>query len=220
MSLVTTSTLAAGQVDCSTITNIQDCLNRPNATWDGTACYCCSTQGDYYVEGGSGTGKTPTCTKCVGKCGNPKFCKGTIVNSNAVCIENSTTNQWTVVCRNNAQCGGECTGGCGAAEWFAFSQCNIADGVYQCTTSFSQWKSWLFYLLIIILIVIIIIIGCYIVRGWAASEGNAYAVGRVGTQMIAVPVPTEPLAVTTTTTQPITTIQPVVTQPVYTTTYV
>ena len=198
MSIVTVSTLAPGQVDCSNITNIQDCLNRPNATWNSTTgtCYCCSTSGNYYVQGGSGSSLAPVCTKCVGKCGNPKFCKGTLVNANAVCVEDIATSQWSVVCRDNATCGGECTGSCGAAEWFAFSQCNIADGVYQCTTSFSQWKSWLFYLLVVVLLIIIIVIGCYIVKGWAAADSKTYAVGMVNDQPIVQQIQDRPVLVT------------------------
>ena len=160
MTTFTTTTFAPGQVDCSTITNITDCFARPNATWNSTTgvCHCCTSDGSYYVSGGSGPNNPAVCIECKGKCGNPKFCKGTIVNANAVCVENTTTAEWTAVCRNNATCGGECNGACGWSEWFAFSQCNIADGAYRCTVSFSQYKSWIFYIALIIFILLIAIV--------------------------------------------------------------
>lgn len=195
----TTVTIPAGQVDCSTITNITDCLNRPNSAWDSTTgkCVCCSQMGDYYVKAGSGTTNPPVCVKCEGKCGNPKFCKGTIVNANAVCVENTTTAEWTAVCRNNAACGGECNGACGWSEWFAFSQCNITDGVYQCTVSFSQWKSWLWWIAVLIFLALLFLLIWYSTRRWADYNSKAFAVGTTNNgKTIVVPIEQDPVVAT------------------------
>ncbi len=205
MTTVTTTTLAPGQVDCSTITNITDCFARPNATWNSTTgvCHCCTSDGSYYVSGGSGTNNPAVCIECKGKCGNPKFCKGTIVNANAVCVENTTTAEWTAVCRNNATCGGECNGACGWSEWFAFSQCNIADGAYQCTVSFSQYKSWIFYIALIIFILLIFLLIWWSTRRWASYKSKSFAVGSTNDgQVIAVPIGQNPVVVPTNTIYP------------------
>lgn len=168
---LTISSLPPGEIPCTTSSTpltISECLNRPNASWDSTnsKCHCCATDGNYYTNSAT---PTAPCTSCKNKpCGDPKFCKGTLVNSNAICEEDLKTKEWKTVCRNNATCGGECNGACGSREWYAFSQCNLVDGVYTCTTSFSQWKSWLTYLLILLFLIILGVIIYY----WAKNAAK------------------------------------------------
>ena len=202
---LTVSSLPAGEIPCTTSTTpltLSECSKRPNAVWDpvNSVCHCCANDGSYYVD----TTKTSApCTACKDKtCGNPKYCKGTLVNANAICEENLTTKVWSVVCRDNGNCGGECSGACGSREWYAFSQCNLLDGVYTCTTSFSQWKSWLFYILIILFIIILCLLIYYTTKSWAKSAVTSVAFAQTPTGgLISVPMEgTDVVAVTPSTT--------------------
>ena len=134
------------------------CTAIPNSFWISSTntCLCCGTDGTSYLNT---SGTSPVCSSCNGiNCGGGGgYCNGS-TQSSVPCVQNFSTSKWSAQCNN--VCGGQCSGSCGVGEWFMFHKCTFDQptGFYNCTTSATQWKSYLVYFSILFFIIAIVLL--------------------------------------------------------------